>query len=140
MGNLVRVDVTSIIEKLLPVLGNRKEIVGAYLFGSILGLCRPDSDIDVAILLSIDSLHPNVEDENIKEDILQELPSIQDRPLDLVILNYSSAIFAYKIINEGLLFYKKDYDAITDFMETVSRKRAENYPRYRKALEIIVKG
>jgi predicted nucleotidyltransferase len=134
------VDISNIIEKLTPVLKSRKAVVGAYLFGSILGRCRPDSDIDVGLLLAPDVSYSEKEVEKILEEILDVLPPLNNHPFDLIILNHSSAIFAYKVITQGRLIYASDLEAVTDFMEKVSRQRTENYPRYRQALEAIVKG
>ncbi len=140
MNKLVSVDTSTIIEKLNPVLKSQKEVVGAYLFGSILGRCRPDSDIDVGLLLTPDVIYSEKEAERIQEEILAVLPSLNSRHFDFVILNRSSAIFAFKVITQGQLIYASNLEAVSDFIEKVSRKRAENYPRYREALETIVKG
>ena len=140
MNKLVHVDVSKIIEGVIPVLESREEVVGAYLFGSILGACRPDSDIDIGLLLNPDISYSEKELERIQEEVLEELPAQNNRVFDLVILNNYSDIFKYKVITEGKLIYARDQDIITDFIEIVSRRRAENYPRYREALEIIARG
>lgn len=139
MPELVRVEISTIVEKIISVLKSRKEVVGAYLFGSILGRCRPESDIDVGLLLKPDVLYSEKEAEKIQEEILQELPPINKHPFDIIILNRSSAIFAYRVIAQGRLIFVRDLEAVTDFMEMVSRLRAENYPRYRRALEEIAR-
>jgi len=139
LPELITVDISNITEKLLPVLKRREAVVGAYLFGSILGQCRPDSDIDVGLLLSPRVSYSEKEAEIIREEILEELPPFNSHPFDLIILNHCSAIFAYRVITQGRLIYAGNTDAVTDFMEMVSRQRAENYPRYRQALEAIVK-
>ncbi len=140
MNKLVNVDISLILKKLIPVLKSREKVVGAYLFGSILGQCRPDSDIDVGLLLAPGVTYSEKEVEKIQTDILEELPPFKNHPFDLVILNNSSAIFAYRVISQGRLIYASDHEAVTDFKEIVSRQRAENYPRYRRALEAICKG
>lgn len=140
MHQLINVDISKVIEQLTSVLKSRKVVVGAYLFGSILGRCRPDSDIDVGLLLAPDVSYSEKEAEILLEEILEVLTPLNNHPFDLIILNYSSAIFAYKVITQGRLIYASNLEAVTDFMEKVSRQRAENYPRYRKALETIAKG
>ncbi len=140
MGKLVRVNIYKIIERLTPVFQSREKVVAAYLFGSVLEPCRPDSDIDIGLLLAPDIIYSEKDVEKIQEDILEELPPLGKHSYDLVILNCVSAIFAYRVITEGKLIYTCDYEAVTDFMEKVSRQRAENYLRYRQALEAIVKG
>ncbi len=140
MNTLVYMDMSSVLERLLPVLKSRKEVAGAYLFGSALGQCRPDSDIDVGILLAPGVSYSEKEAEIIQAEILDELPLLKTHSFDLVILNKASAIFAYRVISQGRLIYVADDEAVTDFIELVSRLRADNYPRYRQALESIVKG
>ncbi len=140
MKKLVKEDISLIIKKLIPVLKLRKKVVGAYLFGSILEQCRPDSDIDVGLLLAPGISYSEKEVEKIQADILDDLPPIKNHSFDLVILNHSSAIFAFRVISQGRLIYASDLEAVTDFKEIVSRQRAENYPRYRRALESICKG
>lgn len=140
MRELICLNISKIIERLTPVLKSQEKVVGAYLFGSTLGPCRPDSDIDIGLLLAPDISYSEKDAEKIQEEIFEELPHSGSHSYDLVILNYVSAIFAYRVITEGRLIYARDYEAVTDFMEKVSRQRAENYPRYRQALEVIVKG
>ncbi len=48
---MVRVREDLIIKVVVPILEELKEIAGAYLFGSALGLCRPDSDIDIGLVI-----------------------------------------------------------------------------------------
>lgn len=137
MSQLISVDLNMIKENLIPALKSGKTIAGAYLFGSVLDYCRPDSDIDVGILLSPGLLYSEKETEKILEEIYLELPPVKNHPYDIIILNSCSAIFAYRVITQGRLIYAGDEEAITDFMEKISRQRAENYPRFRRALELI---
>ncbi|MBS3948144.1 MAG: hypothetical protein KGZ57_07600 [Dethiobacter sp.] len=138
MSQLVRVDINTIKDSLIPFLKSRKVISGAYLFGSVLDRCRPDSDIDVGILLVPGIAYP--EAEKIMEELYLKLPPVNRRPYDIIILNHCSAIFAYRVITGGRLIYADNMETVTDFMESISRQRAENYPRYRRALELIAKG
>jgi len=138
LSQLVRVEINRITDSLIPSLKSRKAIAGAYLFGSVLDQCRPDSDIDVGILLVPGIAY--AEAENILEKLYLELPPVHKHPYDIIILNHCSAIFAYRVITQGRLIYAQDMEPVTDFMENISRQRAENYPRYRRALELIAKG
>ena len=138
MRKLINGDISNIIEKIIPVLKPRQSVVGAYLFGSVLEEFRPDSDIDLGLLLAQSCSEK--EAEIIREEILMDLPLLKNHPFDMVILNHSSAIFAYKVITKGRLIYTSDAEEVTNFMEIVSRQRAEHYPRYRQALEAVVRG
>ena len=57
MGKLVCVNIYKIIERLIPVFKSREKVVAAYLFGSVLEPCRPDSDIDIGLLLAPDIIY-----------------------------------------------------------------------------------
>ncbi|MEW5921589.1 MAG: nucleotidyltransferase domain-containing protein [Bacillota bacterium] len=140
MNSLIRVELTLILEKLIPVLKAQEIVVGAYLFGSILGPCRQDSDIDVGLILKPQISYADKELEIIQARILEKLSPLNNHPFDLVILNRVNAIFAYRVISQGRQIYNIDGDAVTDFIEIICRQRAENYPRYCEALETIVKG
>ena len=140
MHTLVYMDISLILGKLLPVLKSHEEVVGAYIFGSILGQCRPDSDIDVGILLAPGVSYSEKEAEKIQASMLDDLPPLNNHSFDIIILNQASAIFAFKVISQGRLVYETDHEAVTDFMELTSRRRAENYPRYRQALALICEG
>ncbi len=137
MPELISVDIANIIKRIVPILKQREEVVGAYLFGSILGPCRRDSDIDLGLVLSPDIKITEKAAEKLLEEITNELSPVDNHYFDIIVLNRSSAIFAYKVITQGKEIYAVDADAVTDFMERVSRKRAEDYPRYRQALEAI---
>ncbi len=136
---LINIDIEHIRELILPALKSQERVAGAYLFGSALEMCRPDSDIDLAILLKPEKITEE-QAEIETETILQKLPSVQNHSYDLIILNRVSAIFAYKIITQGKLIYTGDEDFITSFMEKTSRMHAENYPRYRRALKEIARS
>jgi predicted nucleotidyltransferase len=138
LSKLINLDISIINQNLIPALESRKVIAGAYLYGSVLDSCRPDSDIDLGILLEPDISQK--EAEKILEELYLELPTVKNHPYDIIILNNCSAIFAYRVITQGRLIYAGNGEAITDFMEKISRQRAENYPRFRRALELIVKG
>ncbi len=52
LSKLVKLDISLILKKLVPVLQSHERVEGAYIFGSILEQCRTDSDIDVGIILT----------------------------------------------------------------------------------------
>ena len=136
---LITIDISNIDKKITPVLRSQKAVAGAYLFGSALGRCRPDSDIDLGLLLQPEISYSEKETDYIVEDILEELPPVKNHVFDLIILNRTSAIFAYKVITQGKLIYSRNIETVKNFMERVSRQRAEDYPRYCQALKIIAK-
>ncbi|MEW6227740.1 MAG: hypothetical protein AB1700_06525 [Bacillota bacterium] len=50
MRELVTVNEDAIRAAVVPVLVRFPQVAGAYLFGSSLGRCRPDSDIDIGLV------------------------------------------------------------------------------------------
>ncbi len=102
-----RRDVERIVQALDPVLGGRREIVAAYLFGSAaLGRMHKESDIDIGILL----------DGKYKPDALytSKVARIVNKSLalktevDVRILNNASSRFLFQVIKSGKLLMSKD--------------------------------
>lgn len=119
------------------VLEAEPAVAGAYLFGSALGLCRPDSDIDVGIVIKPISGLSEEYYEDIANRISNRLQRIDGHAFDVVPLNIVNSIFAFRVAKTGDLIYQGCLDIVTDFVEQISRQYADNYPRYRQALRLI---
>lgn len=135
---MVKINLEDIKKELIPVLEKYPEIAGAYLFGSALDYCRPDSDIDIGLIIGDEEKHSDQDCQLLIEIILRNLSPINKHQFDLVILKSSEAIFSFRVIRNGTLIYNRDNTVVTDFIEKVSQKYREVYPRYKKALEMIV--
>ncbi len=120
-----------------PVLEQYSEICGAYFFGSTLDRCRVDSDVDVGLVLSSKAHLTEKEQDYLIARILNEVPRFGKHPIDLCVLKISDVFFAHRVFRTGKLFYVKDSEELTDFIEIISHKYRENYPPYRRALEVI---
>lgn len=138
LNNMVKINLEDIKKELIPVLEKYPEIAGAYLFGSALDYCRPDSDIDIGLIIGDEEKHSDQDCQLLIEIILRNLSPINKHQFDLVILKSSEAIFSFRVIRNGTLIYNRDNTVVTDFIEKVSQKYREVYPRYKKALEMIV--
>lgn len=138
MRSMVRIDENLIKNAVFPTLGNMEEIAGVYLFGSALGLCRPDSDIDIGLVIKPLYGKPDKYYLDIALAAETRLDPIDGHPFQVVPLNITDCIFAFNVIRKGRLIYERDHDAITDFIEIISRRYGENYPRYIKYLKEIV--
>ena len=119
------------------VLAGFPQVAGAFIFGSILGECRPDSDIDLGLILEAGISTDSPAGEGLEAGISMRLPPIDGHPFDLVLINPDKPIFAFKAISQGKMIYVRDHNRVTDVIELVSRRYAELYPRYRRALEEI---
>ncbi len=137
MNNLVCIDLSETERLIKPALEKHPEIVGAYFFGSSLDRCRIDSDIDIGVILTSKVHIPEKEQDLIIERILSETPRSGNHLIDITILRKSDVFFTHRVIRKGSLFFVGDAEELTDFLEIVSNKYRENYPRYRQALELI---
>ena len=135
---MVRIDEDRIKEAVGSALMDMKEIAGVYLFGSALGLCRPDSDIDIGLVIKPLYGKPDKYYLDIALAAETRLDPIDGHPFQVVPLNITDCIFAFNVIRKGRLIYEQDHDAVTDFTEMISRRYGENYPRYIKYLKEIV--
>lgn len=138
MVALIRVDIEPVIKLVQTVLEDFPQAAGAYLFGSILGDCRPDSDIDLGIVLEDGIMPDSLEADRLEASIAMLLPPVEGHVFDIVLINQFKPLFAFKIISEGKLVYVKNLERVTDVIEYVSRRHADLYPRYRLALEEIL--
>ncbi len=140
MSGLIKVEVSQIQNKIVPVLKSHEQIAGAYLFGSTLESCRLDSDIDIGLIMMPAYNISEKEFELIEARILKDLSPLATHHFDLVFLTRQDVFLSHKAIKYGKLIYVRDMDVITDFTEAVSIKYREEYPRYRQALETIALG
>jgi uncharacterized protein len=137
VSNLVLIDLSETERLLKPSLEKHPEIVGAYFFGSSLDHCRSDSDIDVGVILNSKVPMTEKEQDLLIERILSETPQSGNHLFDITILKENDVFFTHRVIRAGRLFFVGNDEELTDFIEIVSNKYRENYPRYRQALELI---
>ena len=137
VNNLVYVDLSETERLIKPALEKHPGIVGAYFFGSSLDHCRIDSDIDVGVIITSKVPMTEKEQDLLIERILSEMPQYGNHLIDITILRESDVFFTHRVIRTGRLFFIRDAEELTDFIEIVSNKYRENYPRYRQALELI---
>ncbi|MFO7952465.1 MAG: hypothetical protein R6U91_06645 [Bacillota bacterium] len=128
----------SITDRLNPVLERYPLSTGVYIFGLALDYCRSDSDIVVGLIIANEEKYKDRDRELLTEKIVRDLSPLNEYWFDVVILKSSEALFSFRVISGGALEYVKDLVVVTDFIEKVSHKYREVYPRYRNALEMIV--
>lgn len=137
MGTLICLDKDTIFTQVTSALKKFPQIAGAYWFGSSLGTCRPDSDIDIGLVVEDIKLNER-ERAQLEAEIRDSFYPYNGHPYDIVLLDFRNTIFFYRVIKEGRLIYAHNPDRITDAMEDVSRRYAELYPRYKAALQEII--
>lgn len=139
VGDLVYLDGDNISAQATYVLEKFPQIAGAYWFGSSLGACRPDSDIDIGLIVEAVKLNER-EWAQLEAEIRDSFYPYQGHPYDIVLLKLENPIFCFRVIKEGRLIYASNPDQIGDVIEDVSRRYAESYPRYKAALQEIISG
>lgn len=137
MGELIYIDKDAVSAQVTEILIRFPQIAGAYLFGSSLGACRPDSDIDIGIVVEDSKLNER-EREQLEAEIRDSLYPFNGHPYDVVMLDLKNSIFSFRVIKEGCLIYTRNPDRIADVMEDVCKRYADSYPRYKAALQEII--
>lgn len=135
MGALVTIERERIVERVLPVLRSEPALVAAYLFGSALERCRPDSDVDIGIIADCASER---ERERLEARLASQLKPLDAHPFDVVVLNADDVYFPFRVVREGTLVHVADSDRLGDFIEIVSRRYGELAPRRRQAMAEIL--
>ena len=114
------------IEQLTAYLVNQEDVLAAYLFGSqVTGKVRPDSDIDVSLLLSEPDKMERFER---RLEMMHEISGICGTEADVIILNDATAVLAHQILRTGRLFYESDRRARVAFEVRAGRDYADLKP------------
>jgi len=140
LPELVRINLEPVIKQVQAVLNEFPQVAGAYLFGSAMELCRPDSDIDLGLILEPEVKPDTQEGDVLASEVAFSLKPVNGHPFDVVLLDPGKPLFVFRVIKEGKLVYCRNRDRVTDLIEYVSRRYADLYPRYRRALEEILNG
>lgn len=139
MNELVRVPLARIEAAVRAVLASFPQVAAAYLFGSALDECRPDSDIDLGIVLYPTAAEPpGLGFLALEAEIEARLPPVEGHLFDVTILRRDQPLFSFTPISSGRLIYVRDQDALGDFIEAVSRRYGELHHRYRRALNEVL--
>ncbi|GAV23047.1 type VII toxin-antitoxin system MntA family adenylyltransferase antitoxin [Carboxydothermus pertinax] len=140
MPELIKLNIQDLLDKILPVLKSYPQIEAAYLFGSALDRVRPDSDIDIALLLSPDIDVEDLESWTLAEEIGLHLTRLVWRSFDISLLNTKDYLFAMNVLTSGKLIYVKNNDLLGDFIEKVSLRHRMWYNYYKRALLEVVEN
>lgn len=89
------------------------DVVAAWLFGSrARGEARPDSDVDVAVLLRQDSPATL---EGLRLGLESDLEQVCQRSVDLVIVNRAPPDLVHRVLRDGVLLVERDRSARVRF-------------------------
>jgi predicted nucleotidyltransferase len=118
----------SIRRATVSYLRSRKEVLAAYIFGSVAsGTQRADSDVDIALLVT---------DKVIQGDALQyRLNAIRDLmgilkrdDVDLILLNQAPPLLAHRVLSKGKLILERSASARVAFQVRAVNRYLDTQP------------
>jgi predicted nucleotidyltransferase len=115
-------DLDSILRALIPYFQSRPDVQFGYLFGSVVsGRARPDSDIDIAVLVSDKMIRGDPLKLRIR--LMTDLMKLLNRDdVDLVLLNQAPPLLAHRILSKGRLIFERSASSRVAFqVRTVNR-------------------
>jgi predicted nucleotidyltransferase len=117
------------IEALVNRLAAQPDVLAAYLFGSyVTDKAHPESDVDVAVLLSGTDEMERFER---RLRLIGEAEEALDRrPVDLVVLNDAPPLLAHQVLRHGRLIFERDRAARVEFEVWAGKVYADLQPMY----------
>ena len=144
----MRRNLSDVERRVSGVLEDHPEILAAYLFGSaVSGRTRPDSDIDIAVLVHEKDLRPN--SLKYRLELMTNLGSVLERfDIDLVVMNEAPPALAQNIITKGKLIFERSRSAriafqvrtLNVFMDTEPMRRLYLHYLKRRYLKGSARG
>ena len=107
----------------------RQDVHAAYVFGSVAsGRARPDSDVDVAVLLA-DRRGRRLDRLSYRLALIADLGSALRRSnVDVVILNDATPLLAHRVLSQGRLVFERSASARVRFQVDVARRYQDVRP------------
>lgn len=116
----VPLDPDQLVVVLQRAMAAWSEVVAGYLFGSYaLGRARPDSDVDVALLL--DASFDLAADPLYRLHRMNDLSMLLGREVDVVVLNNAPLVLRNQVLTYGRRIYEADHRQRVDY-EVLSRQ------------------
>jgi predicted nucleotidyltransferase len=116
----------SVFSSLAEYFSKSNEVVAAYVFGSYAeNIARPDSDIDVAIIMepvSRDTLEYRLA-------VMEDIKRLTGLDADVIVLNEAPIMLQFQIIQKGKVVFERDADRRAVFVMSVAG-RYYDYKRY----------
>ena len=109
-------------------VARRPEIQAAYIFGSVAqGRARPDSDIDIAVLLV--QRVPDARALRYRLRLAGDLGAALHRSdVQLIILNDAPPLLAHRVLSRGVLVYERTRAARVRFQVQTAQRYADLVP------------
>jgi len=120
------------IEEIEPALRSfleeKPEILVAYLFGSVVsGRARPDSDVDIAVLVADDVMRGDSFQYRLQR--MADLMNVLQRDdVDFVLLNEAPPLLAHRILKKGKLIVERSPSARIAFQVRTMNRYSDTQP------------
>ena len=100
--------------RLQEYFASRPDVVVAILFGSAArGETRPDSDVDIGILLTGEAAQMGIN----RSELIADLMGILGRnDVDVVILNQAPPLLLHRVVRDGHVIYAADQATLAEFI------------------------
>jgi uncharacterized protein len=120
-------------------LSRHRAIQAAYVFGSVAtGRARPDSDIDVAVLVD-ERASPNGT-LKVRLQLMADLGSALGRSdVEVVILNESPILLAHRVLSQGVLVYERSATQRVRFQVRTASRYLDLVPMLETQLRYLKK-
>jgi predicted nucleotidyltransferase len=123
---------------LLEYLAAQPDVVAAYIFGSVAqGRARPQSDVDIAVLLAADLDEETRFDRRLR--LGWEVERLIGRQTDLVVLNDAPPLLQHQVLKHGRLIFERDRAARVEFEVRAGQIYADLKPMYDFFTEVLFK-
>jgi len=126
------------MSSLLEYLAAQPDVVAAYVFGSVAqGRARPQSDVDIAVLLAADLDEETRFDRRLR--LGWEVERLIGRQTDLVVLNDAPPLLQHQVLKHGRLIFERDRAARVEFEVRAGQIYADLKPMYDFFTEVLFK-
>jgi uncharacterized protein len=106
--------VKTVESEIIKSADSKPEVLAAFLFGSVArGKERPESDIDVAVLLTREILPESYLDWRLS--LMDEVSRRTGREADVTVLNEAGPVLCHQVFRDGRLLFERDHKAVTTF-------------------------
>ena len=130
----------SVKSAVLKCVSRRREVQAAYIFGSVAaGRARPDSDVDIAVLVSERS--QPADRLKYRLGLMTDLGSSLKRPdVDVVVLNEAPPLLAHRVLSKGILIFERSASARVRFQVQTASRYLDLIPMYETQIRYLKKG
>lgn len=138
MAGMVRVDIEAVRRHIGAACARNPRVAAAYLFGSALGEMRPDSDIDVGVVLSAQGRAlTGLAAFGLSGQLEGALGFWDRHPFEVTVFSVDNAIFVMSALRDAVLAYEGDGEVLADFLEAVAQRYRVDGPRYWDAVREV---